>query len=342
MLNQKISSLLAFSLVAAPIVLPTATQANHIEKSIETSSVRSSNRRMRQQLAAPAQISPIGTYVGELQEKWKFPSDHLPIGMTFEDFDVLSFNVLDADYMSWVIEKNSQGLSRSMIADEHVYIGDSGLTFRDQHVVNLILQAIANPNHPRSILALQECSKPFLQELCSKLPPHFEVVSHFGEALVIDRNRFEVVDARAVTGIFSDFPFRAIQDVQLRRLDTGASLRIVNAHLPGDPLKPARFEFGHYLSQTLDPSTVTLAMGDMNFNEREMQDALDRAFEGASLFSVLTPYCTNISPYEFVSKAIDHFLVYSPDPDANISSHSPEEVMDGLGKIAALLEGEIF
>ena len=80
---------------------------------------------MKHQLAAAPQFQAMGTYVGELQEKWQFPSDHLPIGMTFEDLHIASWNVLDAKYMDWVMEKDSQGLKRSMIGEEHVYIEGS-------------------------------------------------------------------------------------------------------------------------------------------------------------------------------------------------------------------------
>ena len=134
--------------------------------------------------------------------------------MTFDNLHFVSWNVLDAEYMSWVTEKNSQGLSRSMIADEHVYIGDSKLTVRDQHVADLILQTISHPTHPRSILSLQECSEPFITELRSRLPAHFEIISNHGEAVLMDRRRFELLEAKAVTGIFSDAPYKTLQDIR--------------------------------------------------------------------------------------------------------------------------------
>ena len=195
----------------------------------------------------------MGVYVGELQEKWQFPSDHLPIGMTFNKLNIVSWNVLNAEHMSWVIEKNSQGLSRSMIADEHSFIGDSKLTVRDRHVVDLILQAIEHPTHPRSILALQECSQPFIEELRSRLPSHFEIIVNGDKSLLLDRRLFKSTSAKVVSDVFTSEPHAIVQDITVQCLNNGKLLRLVNAHLPGDPTKPARFEFAQYLEKLSIP-----------------------------------------------------------------------------------------
>jgi endonuclease/exonuclease/phosphatase family metal-dependent hydrolase len=340
MSDQKISALLSFSLISTPMILSSnpssPIQTNSVIAPVETSS-RASLRRIKHFLSLPPKIEPKGTYVGELQERWQFPSDHLPIAMSFDGLNIVSWNVLDAEYINWVIEKNSQGLSRSQIADEHIYIGDSNLTVRDQHVVDLILQMISHPTHPRSLLALQECSEPFIAELKSRLPENFMVISHHGEAVVIDRNCFELIEAKEISGVFSEQPERTFQDITLRRIDNGEALRLVNVHLPGNPLMPGRFEWARYLADTFDPRVATIAMGDMNFNEIEMSDAMTQAFP-TSPFSVHSPYCTNISPYTFISKAIDHFITYSPH-GANVEKHAPDEVLEGLGSIVSLLEG---
>jgi endonuclease/exonuclease/phosphatase family metal-dependent hydrolase len=345
--DQKISALLALSLLSTPISLSAATPSyNHIKEasssagiSSTSSSQRASLRRMKDQLAVQPILQPMGTYVGELQEKWQFPSDHLPIGMTFENLHFASWNVLDAEYMSWVTEKNSQGLSRSLIVDEHVYIGDSKLTVRDRHVVDLILETLSHPTHPRSILSLQECSKPFLEELRSRLPSHFEMISNHGDAVLLDKRSFELVEAKEVSGIFSDTPYRTLQDIKIRRLNDGEMMRLVNVHLPGDPTKPGRFEFAEYLNLTFDPALTTLAMGDMNFDELGMSDAMSKAFQNNSPFSLNSPYPTDISPYVFKSKAIDHFLVYSPKGSA-VTLNAPDQIMSELAPLVALLKGE--
>ncbi len=324
--DHKIYALLALSLILAPV-------AGRAELSKTVSPAALSEAIA----LAASKLQPMGSYVGELQEKWQFPSDHIPIGMTFDNLHFLSWNVLDAQYMSWVLEKNSQGLSRSLIVDEHVYTDNSKLTIRDKHVADLVLEAISHPTHPRALLALQECSNAFIEELRSRIPAHFEILSSQGESLLFDRRLFEVVWTKEVPAIFANEPQRKVQDITLCRLDNGQWLRLVNVHLPGDPTKPARFEFAEYLAKTFDPDLTTIAMGDMNFNELEMSNAMKLAFQGSSPFSLYSPYCTNISPYVFNSKAIDHFLVHSPEGASVVLSH-PNEILSGLEEVVALLQ----
>ncbi len=333
MSNQNISTILALSMMTSPIVLHTEQAAYEKPAIPVVASHRSSLRKLSQQLALPPRLQAMGSYVGELQERWQFPSDHLPIGMTIGDLSFASWNVLDSAYMRWVIE-NSQGLSRSMIMDEHIYIGESELSVRDQHTIRLVLQMLSND---RSILSLQECSAPFLTELKAQLPDRYKIIEHYGEATIIDLNRFQILSAKQVTGVFAEDPKRGFQELILRCLDNDQKFRIINAHIPGDPAKPARFEFAKYLASTFDPGITTIALGDMNFNELEMADAMTQAFQDENPFAIYSPYCTNISPYSFISKAIDHFIVYSPDQTSKVTFNLPEQLLDGLTPIVALL-----
>lgn len=280
--------------------------------------------------ASPAH--PVGTYVGELQEKWQFPSDHLPIGITLNDTHIASWNVLDSRCMEWVIEKNSQGLSHSLIAEEHCFV-EKGLTLRDRHVIELVLQMLDHPTHPRALLALQECSPAFIEALSRALPSHFGEISHGELLLLFDRSLFVPLHVTEAKRVFSEADYKVVQDVTLRQVGTEESLRLINAHLPGNPIGPARWEFAHYLAEHFDPALPTIAMGDMNFNEGEMSEAMDQAF-GCSPFELYSPYCTNVNPGTFTSKAIDHFFVYgeSATPDR------PEEVLPGLEATLTLLE----
>lgn len=279
---------------------------------------------------------PKGVYVGELQEKWEFPSDHLPIGITFDNLHIISWNVLNTKHIHWVIEKNSQGLSHSLIGNEHVFIGNSNLTLRDQHIVELILQMIAHPTHPKSVLALQESGESFLEELREKLPFHFKIVANGELAFLFDTHIFEIYSHDEIFNIFENEPQRAIQDIILQRLNNGQLLRFINAHLPGDPTKPAPMELALYLASSFDSSYTTLAMGDMNFTAVEMGTALDNAFNGSPPFSLYSPYCTNISPGIFTSKAIDHFFFYSYENFFPIVNY-PNEIFIGLAPIVILL-----
>lgn len=288
--------------------------------------------------------TPVGTSVGELQEKWQFPSDHLPIGMGIGGINIASWNVLDAAYMDWVIEKNHQGLARSLIKDEHIYINGTKLTNRDLHTIRLVLEMVSHKTKPRDLIALQECSKAFVKELHTKLSANYKVIAHHGEALLINIDKFEVLEAKAVHGIFSDSPSRCVQQISLLQKKTKETLHIINAHLPGDPEKPGRFEFANYLAafQMGHNQDTVLAIGDMNFNEIEMHDALERSYniDIDSIWNILTPYPTNISPYVFQSKAIDHFFVYDPEQKKCKLDTDPDDLISELAMPLALLQGK--
>lgn len=292
-----------------------------------SSSERTQARRMKYELAVQPMLQPMGSYVGRLQEKWQFPSDHLPIGMTLkDDIHISSWNVLNSKHMHWVTEKDSQGLGRSMIAKEHVFIDDTTLTVRDQHVAQLVLGMIHHPTHPRALLTLQECSPAFLAELKRLLPANFAVIAHDDNAVVVDLNRFEILDQKEMIGKFSEIPENSFQEIILRSLSDGEVYRVLNAHLPGNPIGPARNEFAAYLNQ-LDDSMKIIVGGDMNFNELGMSTAL-----GASTkLELYAPYSTNIStnqaPEPFRSKSIDHFFV---SKGVTVKMLDVEEVMLGL------------
>ncbi len=334
------ASLLSIALLSTPVAPARASLPESRTEALGfrgVSSERASMRRMRYQLAAAPTLQPMGGhYVGLLHEKWRFPSDHLPIGMTFDGLRIFSWNVLDAEYIDWVF-RDSQGLNGSLITDEHVYFENSKLTVRDRHVVDKILEQLSS-GYSRDVLSLQECSEAFLAELRARLPSDFELVSSYGEAIVFDKRRLELITAKSVAGIFADQPERTIQELALRRVDDGQTLRLINVHLPGDPDKPARVEFAQYLQRTFNADVTTIAMGDMNFNELEMKDALSKAFQTPP-FSIYTPYCTNISPRTFVSKAIDHFIVYDANDTDSVILNTPVELMPELPAIVGLLEG---
>ena len=80
--------------------------------------------------------------VGELGEKWDFPSDHLPIGVTINNHHIVCWNILNTDYLHW-IETNSQGLKDSAIMRDNVPVGpDSDLTIREERVIQAVLEIL--------------------------------------------------------------------------------------------------------------------------------------------------------------------------------------------------------
>lgn len=295
-------------------------------------------------LTFPApETKPVGVFVGELQEKWQFPSDHMPIGMTIDGIHIASWNVLNAAYMDWVIEKNSQGLSRSLIAKEHVYLDWTELTYRDLHVIDLIKSMLIHPTHPRSLIALQECSAPFITELKKQLPENYGVVlSDIPDAkdqniVIYDTEilSFDKENSFIVNNIFNLEPDRNIMDLSFY-LD-GKGLHIINAHLPGKPGNPAPYEFAAYACSQTFPGQTTIALGDMNFNEAIMEKAFLENAQGGFYYKRISPYCTNISPANLFSKSIDHFFILSMQ-EHELTANTPEEVMEDLQDTVDLIQ----
>lgn len=323
-IHSKIHALqTASALIAAPLAVHSAIPAPPFSQSNH-----SSNKRIEAELAPAPVLLPMGSYVGELREKWQFPSDHIPIGMTVEGLNIASWNVLNSAYVLRWMEK--QGLSNSLIMKEHVPVNGTSLTLRDQHAIDCLLEMTSHPTHPRSLFALQECSIAFLNELEMKLPPHFKVVRESTEtpkdqnAVIYDTRTYTLKNQKTVIDVFSER--RPFQDLLFER--SGKPVRIINAHLPGNPPGPARQEFASYLAQ-VEQDGITLAMGDMNFNELEMRTALKDCPE----YQLISPYCTNIDPYSKNSKAIDHFMARG----ALAIPNKPEELLFGLEKTASLL-----
>jgi hypothetical protein len=284
---------------------------------------------------------PMGRWVGELQERWQFPSDHLPIGMTIDDLHIASWNILNSEYMGWVF-KNSQGLSRSLLTQEHIYLEGSKLTYRDLHVLASIKSMLVHPTHPRSAISLQECSAPMVEELLRHLPEDYGVVLSSQTAVkdqnvvIYDKRVFDYDPSRSqiVGGIFSK-DTRTVMNVCFVRKDTHEAIRVVNAHLPGEPGNPAPAEFAAYVAYLANSNALIIAMGDMNFNEVEMKTEFAKRAPQGFQFDMLAPYCTNIS-LDFCSKSIDHFFIYAQDKHA-ICENTPEDVMPGLSNTVQFL-----
>jgi len=250
--------------------------------------------------------------VGELHEKWQFPSDHLPGGIEVDGVKIISWNVLNNAYMEWVTKKDSQGLNRSMISDLDIQVKPNGLTQRDLVVVDMVA-SMMNSGH---VIALQECGTPFLEALQEKLPSNWQMVKSFEgprvdqDIILYDKSKLTYQpDQSCVTReAYPSVPGRPLQNVLFSRIDNaqGKNLRVVNAHIPGDPKLPVRDEFARYVHNVHNDNQTTVALGDYNFERHEMIPAFEKA--GMSDFS-LHSFKGNIDPYGKHSKAIDHFFV---------------------------------
>ena len=280
-------------------------------------------------------------YVGELHEKWRFPSDHLPVGVEINGVRVISWNVLNNVYMEWVTDKDSQGLNGSLISDLNVVIDPAnGLTQRDAVVAEMVRDMMAKGH----VVALQECGLPFLKYLEERLPPQWKMIKSFDsprkdqDVVLFDQSKLNYCPDRSetTTSAYPSVPNRPIQNVLFTDRQ-GQDLRIINAHIPGDPQLPVREEFANYVRKQHEQGAVTVALGDNNFERDEMIAAYQQA--GFSDFSIHTPWKTNIDPYTKESKGIDHIFIIGNENSRDLKS---QEILTewGLQQTIDLLDGE--
>ncbi|CCB88664.1 HD domain-containing protein [Simkania negevensis] len=281
---------------------------------------------------------PSGIELGQLGEKWEFLSDHLPVGANIDGIEMATWNVLNTVYLSWVEERNSQGLKGSHISMTNQMIDEeTGLTLRDKLVVDQVIDMINHPTHPKQLMSLQECGSPFLQVLRDKLPEHMAIVYTQKEPL--PKNQDVVVyDTRHLTyreDLSSiDYPYecdptRPVMNLAFEK--DGKLYRIVNGHLPGNPDLPGKEEFAAYIN--LMDDNIVVAMGDMNFTREEMQKAFLTQGRENVPFSLISSYPTNVS-LSLKSKTIDHIYVKG---SFEWQMRYPEEVFEGLTPTVNLL-----
>ncbi len=264
-------------------------------------------------------------YVGELHEKWQFPSDHLPVGIEVNGVKVISWNVLNNKYINWVIEKDTQGLNGSMISDLNIPINDDGFTLRDQKVIEMVLSMM---NHNAEIIALQESGKPFLGQLMKNIPSNWQCVGNIDkdeEIVFYDASTLEHLPEQSAISYdsYSCSPGRLIQNIFFKPLTgNGQPLRIFHSHVPGNPNLPGNEDFARYIYDNHRAGEIAIALGDMNFERNEMIAAYSKA--GFKDFFLFSPWQTNIDPFTKTSKGIDHLFVKGEFKGRNLS---PSEIM---------------
>lgn len=287
---------------------------------------------------ASQEIRPNHPYVGVLGERWEFPSDHLPVGVTIDGFHLVTWNVLNTIYMDWIYT-NDQGLAKSLIAAENVPMPRSSLTIREAHVLEDVLSMINHPTHPRSVLCLQECGGKFLNALTEALPENFKVITTYSKSakdenvIIYDSNLFDCISSERDDDAYPCNPGRALLNAVLQKKDTGIKYQIFNAHVPGDPNLPGRYEFASYIAEHARKDAVTLGLGDMNFEADEMQDAFEKAGI-ADEFMSYSPYNTNIG-LDLCGKTIDHIFIRGTSA---VTGNAPNEVIKGLQQIVDLFQ----
>lgn len=250
-----------------------------------------------------------GRIVGALQEKWEFPSDHIPVGIVWSGIQIISWNVLNSSALGWILDKDVLGLKNSSIGRDNILSSTPGISVREAKIIEMII-TMTQTGH--DLIAIQECGIPFLRALQNGLVgSSYQIIAidkddQWDQNIVIFNIRcleYLVTDSQTVFGIFSKKPKWGIQNLVFRDRQTNCRFRVINTRLPGEPGNPAPDEFAMYLNNQRDQ---TIAMGDMNITEIEMETVLANH---QSKYRVIAPYCTNIEPYTYRSKSIDHFLV---------------------------------
>jgi hypothetical protein len=246
-------------------------------------------------------------HVGKLGEKWQFPSDHLTVGAQVNRIRFISWNVLNNKYIPWVTENDSQGLNGSMITDLNHETGTKGLTERDKKVVSLIKTMFSSGD----VITLQECGLPFLKHLNQNLPANWTMVrssesERDQEVILYDTTKVVCVASQVFTNAYPSVPGRPLQVARFVTCE-GEKFTVINPHIPGEPTLPARKEFATFVKAMHQPGTVTVALGDYNFERHEMLEAFEEA--GVDKLVLHSPWPTNIDPGTKNSKCIDHIAV---------------------------------
>ncbi len=299
--------------------------ANLLMAGVRLHQSNSQYRQLKRNRAIEATIKKM--FVGELHEKWRFPSDHPPVGIEVNGVRIISWNVLNNAYLSWVTDKDSQGLNGSLISELNTIVNDNGLTQRDITVADMVQNMLTQGQ----VIALQECGEPFLKHLQSRLPHNWNIIKSFDtqktdqDVILYNKTRltFHAGLSETTGSAYPSAPCRPLQNVCFSRAE-GQNIRIINAHIPGDPNKPCPDEFARYVRGQHSEGSITIALGDNNFERDVMIKAYQKA--GFSDYSLHSPWKTNIDPETKQSKGIDHLFVIG---DENSRDLKPDEVLAG-------------
>lgn len=282
---------------------------------------------------------PAPYYVGDLGDNWEFPSDHLAIGATLDDYHIAFWNILNKNYLGH-IEENTQGLrDTSLLRDNVPAIGYKPLTLRELMVCQDVLEMLSHPTHPRSLVALQE-THPDVQKFLQKtIPSHFQILTPPGQPLsqdlfIYDTDRFDFVSKDAVQ-YTQDKP-KTIFTITLYDKVLGKTFRFIQSHVPGGPNSPEGCaKFAAEAFRQFDPAITIALMGDMNQSPQVILKALEKGASDAKLESqpfryLPVAYPTHMNTHKQASW-IDLFFVYNPEsPDLSHSSDDPAELFRGL------------
>jgi len=285
---------------------------------------------------------PPPVYVGELGAKWKFPSDHLPIGAKVDSFRICSWNVLNTLFLHH-IESNSQGLKNSLILTANYPCNQGNpLTIREALTVKMILHMIHKCRYPRDIIGLQEVGDRVLAQLKKKLPSHMALLTDFhgsllngnGDVIIYNSRRFKQLNFTVSTYSRKN----SIMDLHLQDRKTKKKYQIINTHTPGGPTGgESLHELCLYVLTHCQVDTRSLFMGDINQFAPEIDAALEATaieFNKRNYFKHISLcYHSHINTHQ-TAVNIDHFYTTSKCA----KGESPKTVLKGLSCTAQLLK----
>jgi len=264
----------------------------------------------------PIDYPLLGKTVEKLHGKWKFESDHLPIGIEVDGFEVANWNILNQDYMSYIYQ-DAQGFNGSLMTT-------LSKSLREQAVADRVANMM---QAGKEVMGLEECSPEFLETLKTTLPSHYWITfsgnrsSRNQNAIIYNSKVFQFHGKRKHVQSFTGKPNHHILDVVLTHRKTGKLYHFITVHLP----KPCQSELIAYV-KSLGGEPVVM-MGDMNFNEKEMQ----KAMVGTSLQLVQPLYPTHVNTRS-ESRAYDQFWTTE-----TAKALLPERVSPGVKELSKLL-----
>jgi hypothetical protein len=288
-------------------------------------------------------------FIGELDQDWNFPSDHLPIGASIGDINIAFWNILNKKYLSQ-IENNSQGLKDSSIMKDNFSPNSkTTLTVREEKICSQIFEMISHSTHPHSLIALQETSKEILNYLTRFLPERWVIITPpdqlwSQDIFLYDSKIFDYVDHSDIR-YRKDLP-KTIFSLTLREKKSNKIMKFIQSHIPEGPVDsaPGCQKFSDEVLLQFNPEIIQVLMGDMGkppiVIEKNLNITADKLKMKNQPFSSLAiNYPTHIDQ-NCNAEWIDNFFLYLPPHAKNlyVSTSSPNEICSMAPNAAKLLQ----
>lgn len=255
----------------------------------------------------PIRTEPIGHYVGRLGERWQIPSDHLPVGLVYDDLSILSWNILDTDFISTISYKNAKGLKGSLILEKNYYHQSSSITERDLMVVDLLM-IMATHERAIDLFVIQECNPAVFYEINNRLPKNFLCIFQQGLLTIINEKKIEVSCCATSEQVIVP----SIQSISIKNKKTEKEIQLINLAIKQQDVLLSTLQELDDSLQNIKTSKNYIITGDMPLDEIDI-----RQYLSSLSLSISSPYCTSIAPYALESIASNYFLLSS-----NIEYHT--------------------